>query len=281
MVTFKPASLSLFLSALLASSSLTNAQSLPDDIVGCKDVSCPKEKANYRCTVDQNTFLGVGLSRIPNVPRILDGISLIKGVNISNPEPSTNDNGPDPDWAKETRPFKSVYYLGTPSGLNVDDLTGCAVIFNDAPARSFSRPKEMTNLDNTTNLQSVSGTCPEVIEQSCIDTLTERTRRLAVTSASGSEDACALLERELNGESFDECADLGGMNKGLGNFTVVSLSDLSTISGERNSSSDCWPVLPKSDNLAEIGEHTIWVSLFHFHSLFPILDLHENRATTQ
>lgn len=53
------------------------------------------------------------------------------------------------------------------------------------------------------------------------------------------------------------------MNKGLGNFTVTSLSDLSTISGERNSLSNCWPVLLMSDNLAQIGEHTILVSLSH------------------
>lgn len=206
MVTFKSASLPHFLSAFLTTSGLTNAQSLPDTLVGCKDVSCPKKKkkknANYRCTVDQNAFLGIGLSRISNVLRIPAGIYLIKGVNVSNPEQSTNDTDPgntNPDWAQETRPFKSVYYLGTPSALNVDELSGCAVIFNDAPARFFTRPKEVTNLGNTTNLQAALGTCPEVIEQSCINTLTERARRLAATSASGSEDACALLGRELNG----------------------------------------------------------------------------------
>jgi hypothetical protein len=104
--------------------------------------------------------------------------------------------------------------------------------------------------------------CPKhnahgVIEQKCIDKLTERASRVANNADS---DACAALERELK-NSFDECRDLGGNGRGLGNFTVATLGNLLAVS---NSSSPCWPVLPKSDRLAEITVQTAFLRAFNF-----------------
>lgn len=62
----------------------------------------------------------------------------------------------------------------------------------------------------------------------------------------------------MNSSSFDECSDSWLGSSTLGNLTVTSLAKLSTIGGSQNSSSDCWPVVCKSDNLSEIAENTAY-----------------------
>ncbi|KAE8387862.1 hypothetical protein BDV23DRAFT_185867 [Aspergillus alliaceus] len=236
MVYLKPTAVALFLA--LATSTLADDK-LPNDLVGCNEVSCTKHNAHDRCIVGDHSFLGIGLARIPDIPSSLEGLSLIKGVNVT-----TGLNGKDN--VRETRPFRSVYYLGAPSKLKTKDLAGCAVIFNDTPSKRFDGP-EVHGQDpsgedrNSTDTRAAHGTCPDVIEQKCIDKLTERASNGVYN---GKDDACAALERELKKR---------GNGRGLGNFTVTSFGNLTAVS---NSSSPCWPILPKSDNLAEITVQT-------------------------
>lgn len=236
MVHIRLASVAL-LHSLLLTYGLAEDTKLSESLVGCDEVSCPKENAHDRCTVGEKTFLGIGLSRIPNIPSTLEGLSLIKGVNIS-------------EGGEGERKFNSAYYLGTPSELDVNDLSGCVVTFNDPPEKQFDGPVKTGKDRNITDVQAARGTCPDVIKQECIDTLTERAR--SVTNATSNGGVCATLERELRRNAFEECRDLGGKGRGLGNFTVTSFGDLSTV---RNST-DCWPVKPKSDDLALITENT-------------------------
>ncbi|KAE8409742.1 hypothetical protein BDV37DRAFT_277397 [Aspergillus pseudonomiae] len=236
MVRIKPANVVLLLSLLLTDGHAADTK-LSESLVGCDEVSCPKERSYDRCTVGDKTFLGIGLARIPDVPSTLEGLSLIKGVNISHGE-------------EGTRPFNSAYYLGTPSELDVKDLNGCVVTFNDPPEKQFDGPIKTGKDGNITDVQAARGTCPDIIEQRCIDTLTERAR--SVTNATSSGNVCAALERELKKNTFEGCGDLGGKGKGLGNFTVTSLGDLSTV----KNSTDCWPIEPKSDGLSLITEIT-------------------------
>ncbi|KAA8642506.1 uncharacterized protein ATNIH1004_011451 [Aspergillus tanneri] len=154
------------------------------------------------------------------------------------------------DPEQDNSPFQSVYYLGTPSRVKEKDLAGCAVVFHDPPAKKFPAPKLPGNT-NLTDTRVAHGTCPAVIEQKCIDNLTKRAT-MAIDNAQG-QDICADLRSQLKRDTIDGCADLAGTGHGLGNFTVTSLGDLSPV---RNSS-DCWPIQPKSDNLAEITQNTV------------------------
>lgn len=221
---------------------------LPNDIVGCSDLACPNENGEDRCTVGSNAFAGVGLARIPNLPSALQGLSLVKGVNIS--ASGRKDSSPD----DETLPFTSVYYLGAPSSLDIDDLAGCAVIFNDPP------PKHFPGGGNGTDVEASHGTCADVIDAKCIDTLTSRAAR----SVTGNGTSCSALESELRRNPVDECRDFAGSGAGLGKFTVRELADLSPLSSSQNSSSDCWPIAPKSDNLVEIGSDIALVRVTSF-----------------
>lgn len=63
--------------------------SLSQTLVGCEEVGCPLTKRqDDTCTVSEDTFVGIGLARIAGVPESLDGISLVKGVNVSTAGPT-------------------------------------------------------------------------------------------------------------------------------------------------------------------------------------------------
>lgn len=219
----------------LASSGLS--QDLSSTIVGCDELGCPLTSGDdYTCTVANDTFASVGLTRIPGVPDAYSGISLVKGVNMSAAD-------------TQDRKYQSVYYLGAPASLSIDSLDGCAVVFHS----TVNGPEF-----NGSSLATDQGTCPDVIAQTCIDALTQRATSIA--SNSTSESACDSLRDSLNNSTLSECADMVGTGKGLGNFTVTALSDLSPITSSQNSSSDCWPITPKTDSLARIVDDTALVS---------------------
>ncbi|RDW76892.1 uncharacterized protein DSM5745_06884 [Aspergillus mulundensis] len=240
------------------------AQDLSTDIVGCTDLDCPNQGWDS-CTVTDESYAGIGLARISGVPDSLVGISLVKGVHIEDPE-SGGGNGSDDD-----RSFKSVYYLGTPSNLDVGDLSGCAVVFNDPPTGpGFQQPK--INDSVAVDIRASYGTCPDVITQGCIDSLTRQARNVQTGS-----NGCSALKSDLEDNPPDECSDLTGAGDGLGRFDVISLGNLSTISQSANGSSDCWPVQPKSDNLAQLyddtsnGNYTEEGNLAEMYKITPIL----------
>ncbi|KAL6231250.1 hypothetical protein BDW75DRAFT_220725 [Aspergillus navahoensis] len=243
------------------------AQDLPADIVGCTDLDCPNEGWES-CTVADETYAGVGLARVPNVPDSLDGISLVKGVHIEDPQSGGNAGG---DGSEASRSFRSVYYLGTPSNLDVGDLSGCAVVFNNPPTGHFDVPK--LNDSITVDTRASYGTCPDVIQWGCIESLT---RQAGDVRYAGS-NACWALASDLRDNPPDECSDMTGSGAGLGSFDVVSLGNLSTISQTANGSSDCWPVLPKSDNLYQLyddttkGNYTEEGNLAEMYKITPIL----------
>ncbi|KAH8729935.1 hypothetical protein BGZ61DRAFT_415830 [Ilyonectria robusta] len=199
---------------------LSHAQDLEETIVGCEAVGCPMDNFEPHCTLTNITFENIGLARIPDVPDSLDNFSIVKGVNISGA--GAND-------------FTSVYYLGTPEDVSLDDVHGCAVIFHDPPQDRFE--------------QGGSHTCSEVISQSCIDAIQDR----AVKVAEGNfDDLCKAVKEDLEDNDISECENLTGGGKGIGQISSRALSSLENINGSRNSTSDCWPILPKSANLAQL-----------------------------
>lgn len=207
---------SLFLSLALQA----NAEALNQTIVGCEAVDCPTVDSEPHCTLTNITFENIGLTRIPDVPSSLEDFSIVKGVNISGA-------GADD--------FTSVYYLGTPSNVSLDDVSGCAVIFHDAPQESFE--------------EGGSHTCSEVISQSCIDAIQDRASDVA---GDDNDDLCTALRDDLRDNRISACKDMTGGGKYIGNISVTAISSLENIGSSRNSSSDCWPILPKSANLAQM-----------------------------
>lgn len=210
---------------------LADETDLPEDLVGCNDVSCPNQGPFDRCMVEDHTFMGIGLARVPDVPSSFEGLSLVRGVNVTQDISQTNDTYP--------RAFISTYYLGMPSEMDAADLSGCAVIFNEGPSGRFG--------GGGGDIPASYGSCPDVMDEECMDALTERARSFARDSG---PNRCQRLERNLTQDPISECSDFSGKNRGLGNFTITPLNNLSAVD---NSSSNCWPITPKSDRLFEIG----------------------------
>ncbi|DAA78960.1 TPA_exp: Uncharacterized protein A8136_2745 [Trichophyton benhamiae CBS 112371] len=213
------------------------------DLIGCNSVGCPTIDGYDRCTVEDATHIGVGLSRIQNAPSALEGFSLVKGVNVSN---KANE---DPGL-----PFNSLYYLSVPETADTGKLRGCTVVFNDPPFKKFKYPMKEGKIAGTsvivnmTDSRAAAGMCSDVIEQSCIDKILQNASDVA---EEGSGNTCEKLEREMK-KNFDGCTSFGGPGTSLGNFTVKSLDALSTV----KNSSDCWPTKQKSDQLLEIARAT-------------------------
>lgn len=250
---------SLFALVTLFSLALANDTDLPSSIVGCKEVSCPYSTSDT-CTLANKTFNGIGLARIPDVPSSLNGLSLVKGVGIPDPEDVPfNLSAKSDSRPYGARAYDSVYYLGAPPELDFSDLSGCAVTFNNASAEFDGK-----------DAKKAKGTCPDILDQKCIDSITKRARDI-VSNAKG--DSCSALSRELKNHSFDECRGLTAGNRDrLGNFTVSFLNNLSPIFGSSNSSSDCWPIIPKSDNLAKISENLVLVRILLMSLYRPCVD---------
>ncbi|KAF7540632.1 hypothetical protein G7054_g1252 [Neopestalotiopsis clavispora] len=228
---------------LLAASqqwALALAQDLSSTIVGCNDVACPQKNGYDECTVTDDVFVGVGLTRIPGLPDSFEGLSIVKGVNVSAAGPTAESNGTD-------RQYRSVYYLGAPEGQDLDGLEGCAIFFPHDGGRQFDGSKRSSN----------QGTCQDIYEPTCIDDLTQEALALWENSTATGDDRCTSVRDALAEADLPSCVDFTGDGQGLGSdFTVQSLSGLSPITGDQNSSSDCWPITPKTDNLFEISEDT-------------------------
>lgn len=113
-----------------------NETGLLAPIVGCKEIPCPYGTYDA-CTVANNTFAGIGLVRIANVPSSLVGLSIVKGAGITDIDPPAA-SAVQRTQSYRNRPYLSAYYLGIPPGISLKNLAGCAVTFDDPPARNFS-----------------------------------------------------------------------------------------------------------------------------------------------
>jgi hypothetical protein len=175
------------------------------NLLGCNELSCPKEGTNDRCKTEGNIFLGVGLSPFSVAPA-LRGLSILKDVNVS-----TRLAGKDND--KPTRPFKSIYYRATPEDAKPPNLQGCAVIFNDPPRKKFKG----SELEGRNGIDSCAATetYSDMIEQRTTN-VTEKSQR--------DWTICDNVEQELKND-FNECSGFGGGDTSLGNFSVKSFGD--------------------------------------------------------
>lgn len=235
-------------------------------IAGCDEVSCPVTSAGAydTCTVADDTFQGIGLVRIGGLPSSLSGLSIVKGAGVPGVDASEvsssrsdNDDG--------TREFKSVYYLASPLSGSDASFSGCAVVFHDTDGGLKFDGSEV---------QSSTGQCKDVIATECIDALNKM-----ANEASKESQSCDSLSKKLSGGNIGVCKDFAGEGRGLGRFTTTNLSDLSAISGQRNQSSDCWPVLPKNSSLSyidddvTIGNYSYDSLINNLYKITPILTL--------
>ncbi|KAI8949784.1 hypothetical protein F4801DRAFT_385360 [Xylaria longipes] len=229
------------LSIILALSvAYARAQELNQTIVGCVELECPADGANDNCTVADSSFPYVGLTRIPTDNKDLKGkVSWTKGFNITD----TPDNG---------RTFHSAFYLGTSSDLDLGNTGACAVLLHGVEA-ALSFDKVDANKD------TAQGTCSDAMGSDCVSALLDRAKKLLDSFGNdtpSSEEACAKLQDDLDKNMDDACLSIS-----KGSWTNLTSTVLSgngapqPLSGDKNSSSTCWPVLPKEYQLTLESEY--------------------------
>lgn len=253
--------LSIGLALLLAHA---RAQELNQTIVGCVELGCPASSSNTvddDCTVGNSSFTYVGLTPIPTENKDLKGkVSWTKGFSVI-------DNG------FGGTAFDSAFYFGTSLELDLEDTGACAVLFHGIESGlSFDRINA--------NRETAQGTCSDAMGSACVTALVDRAKKLLDSFEDGvpsSAEACAKLQDDLEKNLDDACqpltkgpwTDLASIGKPptecLFNSCVltrlaqtIELSGSNApqpISGDKNSSSTCWPVLPKENQLTLASDY--------------------------
>lgn len=153
-----------------------------NSIVGCEAVGCP---LNETCTISNDTLSnGIGVAPIVFDNTSFPSLSWVKGSYIDNSHASDNVT------------YFDNFYLATPQGqsLGGDDSKACALFFRRFNA-SFPGPIGEAAFS--------TGTCPDAIQQSCIDALTKRAAALDVANET---DACGALQQAFESNLDSECS---------------------------------------------------------------------------
>ncbi|KAH7166431.1 hypothetical protein EDB81DRAFT_878780 [Dactylonectria macrodidyma] len=236
---------------------ISNAQSFDDTIVGCSVVGCPASETNSTandCRVVDKNFTVIGMSRIPvNASSELSGLTWVQGVTAEDSE--------------DERLFEKTFYLGTPSDLDIGDVGACALFFTKTNSVAF----------NGTNDAESQGTCQEAMTESCVSALTARAKDINYDELT-IDEACSKLKGEFEDNLDSACKPFAGSNSWSGlSVKALSGSSENPITTKKNGSSNCWPILPKSDNLSIVasfetnGNTTAESTNQNFFEITPIL----------
>ncbi|KAK6949299.1 hypothetical protein Daesc_009374 [Daldinia eschscholtzii] len=229
------------ISALAAAT--VHAQDLRQTIVGCADLECPADgpgSTSDDCTVaDTGSFIYVGLTRVPTDNDALSGISWTKGFDVG-----SSDN---------KRQFQNTFYLGTPPDLQLNNSTGACAVFLHGASKNLAFPGE--------NSEPAQGTCADAMGSSCVDALVSRARNLVNGYNSGDEklsvsEVCSRLQEDLEDSNDEACAKISQGH--WSNFTSTTLTGEDApkpITQQQNSSSNCWPIIPKQDDLTLVSKY--------------------------
>ncbi|KAK4162935.1 hypothetical protein QBC43DRAFT_214040 [Cladorrhinum sp. PSN259] len=137
------------------------------------------------------------------------------------------------------------FYLGHPVDFNLGNTSACAVF--------FSRVSERVRFgDGTQTPQLTKGTCQQALGESCVSALVKRANEVDLNGVTGTEAICEKLQSEFADNLDSECASFATSNQWAG-ITARALSGSTApkpiTNDVGNSSSNCWPTLPKSNDL--------------------------------
>lgn len=228
------------ISSGLASANQTGPDS--SQVYGCEDVDCPNVRTSTTdssCHVGEDDLGAVGIATYHS--GLLDtSLTWTLGIGVSN----------DSDDYTVERSF----YLGTDPDFSPDDFTQGWALFlleNDGRGNhTLFAPHHLGDW-NGTNCQQDGG-----LSSGCLSNLNNAITT-TILSSETEDISTSALSADLNSNDFSSCrlesADISS-NASL----VIHVAPLTgssafkPLSGDRNSSSDCWPTLPKSNSLTDV-----------------------------
>ncbi|KAK8104342.1 uncharacterized protein PG998_011375 [Apiospora kogelbergensis] len=263
---------------LLASSMLIPgmAQGRHDTILGCSDVGCPPDmgrdgapSVSDNCTVGPESHSYVGVARIPSLQAegLKQGhLTWVQGSRVHSVtvDAKTNTHG---------QVYNHTFYLGAAPDLKLDDWGACAVFFNGPYNAS------LLNFTKTSLPEENEGTCADAMggDNGCVEALQDRAMSLMRfgSNSSSSQGTCQTLLEDLQQREIPACNSW--TEHKWGNLTAVALTGNNApkpITGDRNASSNCWPVESKQDSLTPIFHREIHeTNIYSYWAITPILTL--------
>ncbi|KAF7563675.1 hypothetical protein G7046_g428 [Stylonectria norvegica] len=234
------------------------AQSLPSTIVGCDAVDCPISdgSSSSNCTLVDRTFTAVGLARIPfDAKSPFFGLSWLEGVAVE-----SDGSG---------RKFEKDFYLGASSDIDLSEVPACAIF--------FASTSDKVKFDGD-NAEETEGICEDAMSKECVAALNKQAEGVNVKGLSV-EESCSKVKDAILGSIDSACTSFASGSK-WANVTARALSGSESpdaiLSGD-NSTSNCWPIIPKSDNLTLIesieikGDTKAETITKTFYGIVPIL----------
>ncbi|PGH08514.1 hypothetical protein AJ80_07834 [Polytolypa hystricis UAMH7299] len=252
--------LRLSLSALLLLSPLSF--STANELLSCVEVDCPTQGGSADCRVANQTFTAVGLTSISISKEIFedqnDDVELTWTVGLDH-----HDNV-DPD-DRYLRYIERVYYLGTPPTVDLTaenlEYGGCALYMTKEGNKNIFH-------SNNVSPDSSPAFCHQNLGDDCISALDSKISSLAGehrTSASEA-DICSSIASSLQENLPSSCTALLTSNSNnsllVRGVPLTGSQAPSPLSEAQNSSSNCYPTLPKSNNLTRVFAYNISASQF-------------------
>ena len=255
--------------ALLLHASSILAVDFGVPIAGCAEVDCPTSgnSTSADCKVADRNIVAIGLANL-DVP-LGNDFTWTQGVEVY--ENLTSD-GPS------NRAFEKNFYFGSPQGFN---LTANATSSGyGACALFFTQVSDKVAFDGDNIVQS-TGTCNDALNQNCVNALTS----LATDAASlknstinnpSTQDICQSVQENLVNNMPSECVTFSTGDKWQGlkvqgmieprSFAEKLPRQLThkfpaltgpnapqPLSAAENSTSNCYPTLPKSNSLTHVA----------------------------
>ncbi|KAK3897164.1 hypothetical protein C8A05DRAFT_20014, partial [Staphylotrichum tortipilum] len=219
-------------SVVLATIAPTSAK-----ILSCADVGCPiTAGTTATCTVVDHSFSAVGVAAIDSSVK---GLSWVKAV------------GGERQGANDF--LDQGIYLGRPDGFDFGSTGACALLFTQV-----SDMVRFGDLDP----KGTEGVCSDAMTNACISALTDRAKKVDLKGLSGTA-ACAKLQSDFSNNPVDSaCAAFAQASKwaGIEARALSGTGSPTPISTTQNTTSTCWPILPKTDDLTLVDSSNSTVS---------------------
>ena len=232
---------------LLALASQSKGQALQ----GCAAVDCPnryQDVLSPTCQVESTDMRLIGL------------LSTDSSVLQSNLTWTIGDSGLQSTIDGNERTVTRTFYLGVPEDVDLTSsdasVAGCAIFIISPDTGAYqvygqSAPQYVN-----------AASCVASMGETCIDDLTIRLEQLARSTSDANADSfCKAIADGLREESPSSCF----ITRRQPRIEAVALTGSTApkpITAGQNSTSNCWPTLPKTNDLTKVFEyeHVAWLN---------------------
>jgi hypothetical protein len=250
----------LYFLAFLGLLQQTHGQTLQ----GCAAINCPNRYENMlspTCQVSTTDMSLIG---------ILSTTSTLLNTNLTW---TIGDSGLQSTITGNQRTVTRSFYLGTPAAVNLRsavEVKGCAIFVIDSERGAYQVYEQ--GASQYVNTASCAGS----MGQTCVDDLTSKVEGLArSTSDNNTNLFCDSIANGLQHSPPSNCYILTQQPL-IHAIPLTGSSAPHPITETQNSTSNCWPTLPKTNDLAKVFEYdhianlTEWVAWLGYTPLIAV-----------